>query len=221
MKSHALTCLFALCALWGCAQSNLYVGRWEGKVMGIPLVLNVKGDTALAATLSSPSQGAYDIPCADVAVGGAGLSLTVPAIGASYAGMASADGTKMRGFFTQGKTLPLTLTKTQAPAKAAGKAPSPHGTREVEIPSPAGHLAGTLTVPPSPRAALVMVTGSGPQNRDEELFGHRPFAVLADSLASAGVATLRCDDRGVGGSSAGGPTDTTMDYADDAMAMLQ
>lgn len=86
-------------------------------------------------------------------------------------------------------------------------------------------LAGTLTLPQgrAPRSgwpAMVLVTGSGSQNRDEELAGHRPFAVIADFMARHGVATLRCDDRGVGGSSGVFPDVGPGDLADDIIAQI-
>jgi fermentation-respiration switch protein FrsA (DUF1100 family) len=103
--------------------------------------------------------------------------------------------------------------------------PFPYEVREVVIPTRAGHeLGGTLFVPNEPvkagAPATVLTTGSGPQNRDEELMGHKPFLVLADWLARRGVATLRYDDRGVAASSGDFSTATTMDFADDAAAAL-
>ena len=88
-------------------------------------------------------------------------------------------------------------------------------------------LAGTLTLPdpgefgPGPYAAAVLVSGSGPQDRDEALFGHRPFAVLADALTTAGVAVLRCDDRGVGDSTGDHAAATTADFTADARAAVR
>src|SRR4029079_12019113 len=81
-------------------------------------------------------------------------------------------------------------------------------------------LAGTLTLPPGdgPFPAVLLLTGSGPENRDEEVFGHKPFLVIADHLTRAGIAVLRVDDRGVGGSTGNVATSTTADFADDALA---
>ncbi len=113
-----------------------------------------------------------------------------------------------------------------APRAQDPKAPFPYAEREVKITHPAGHvLAGTLLVPEGASAqkrvpAVVLVTGSGPQDRDEALMGHRPFAVLADALARAGIMVLRCDDRGVGSSTGSFATATTRDFATDAIAEL-
>ncbi len=104
--------------------------------------------------------------------------------------------------------------------------PVPYRKQDVRIAHPAGHeLAGTLFLPPGVGATarvpgVVLVSGSGPQDRDEALMGHRPFLVLADALARKGIAVLRCDDRGVGGSGGTYATATTRDFATDAEAEL-
>ena len=90
----------------------------------------------------------------------------------------------------------------------------------VEV-APGGHrLACTLTKPRGPGrfAAVVLITGSGPQNRDEALAGHRPFLVLANALTRRGISVLRCDDRGVGLSTGDFATATTFDFAEDTLA---
>ncbi len=104
--------------------------------------------------------------------------------------------------------------------------PFPYEEIEVEVPTPGGHvLAGTVLLPDSTPPsdgfpAVVLVTGSGPQNRDEEIMGHRPFRVLADRLARAGIASLRYDDRGIAGSTGEFASATSFDLADDAAASL-
>jgi hypothetical protein len=104
--------------------------------------------------------------------------------------------------------------------------PVPYRKQDVRIAHPAGHeLAGTLFLPPGASATarvpgVVLLTGSGPQDRDEALMGHRPFLVLADALARKGIAVLRCDDRGVAGSSGDYAAATTRDFATDAEAEL-
>ena len=103
------------------------------------------------------------------------------------------------------------------------KPPFPYTSEDVGFASGAVHLAGTLTIPAGdgPFPAAVLLTGSGAQNRDEEIFGHKPFLVLADHLSRRGVAVLRCDDRGVGGSTGSPRTATTGDFADDAVAAVR
>ncbi|MEM7629958.1 MAG: alpha/beta fold hydrolase [Planctomycetota bacterium] len=108
------------------------------------------------------------------------------------------------------------------------EAPFAYGEREVAIgvTDDSGDeitLAGTLTLPEGegPFAAVVLLTGSGPQDRDEEIFGHRPFKLIADRLTRAGIAVLRCDDRGVGGSTGTFTEATTTDFARDALAKVE
>ena len=142
------------------------------------------------------------------------------------------DGDSWRGRFMQGPlALDIAFTRAADAAVLASRRPQdpvpplPYEEIEVEIPTPGGHvLAGTIALPPeaatAPVPAVVLVTGSGPQNRDEELMGHRPFRVLADRLARAGIASLRYDDRGIAGSTGEFATATTLDLADDAAAAL-
>jgi uncharacterized protein len=116
----------------------------------------------------------------------------------------------------------MTLGLAAAPL---AQAPSvgPYQDEEVTFTNGDVTLAGTLTVPTSgnARAAVILLTGSGAQNRDEELFGFRPFRVIADHLGKAGVAVLRYDDRGVGGSTGTIPASTTHDFAHDAIAGIR
>jgi len=143
----------------------------------------------------------------------------------------SADMKVLEGTFTQGAFRgPIRFELADAANAGVARRPqdpapnAPYASIEVRIAHPAGHtLAGTLTIPSDARLArgekfpaAVLVSGSGPQNRDEELMGHRPFAVIADSLARAGVAVLRYDDRGVGASTGDFAAATTVDFASDA-----
>jgi pimeloyl-ACP methyl ester carboxylesterase len=136
------------------------------------------------------------------------------------------------GTFTQGPTeLPVTFSPAEGPAVVADfrpqepKPPFPYEVIEVVMPSPRGHeLHGTLTIPRETGArgvpGVVLVSGSGPQDRDETVLGHRPFLVLADRLTSAGIACLRFDDRGVGASTGDFASAITHDFADDAATAL-
>ncbi|MHC5004898.1 MAG: alpha/beta hydrolase family protein, partial [Planctomycetota bacterium] len=107
------------------------------------------------------------------------------------------------------------------------KPPYPYGVEAVTIDHPDGHrLAGTLTIPdpaahgPGPHPAAVLVSGSGPQDRDETVFGHKPFLVIADALTRAGVAVLRYDDRGTAESTGDFTAATSEDFASDAAAAV-
>ncbi len=115
------------------------------------------------------------------------------------------------------------LAPAAAPAPARPQEPRlpyPYVVREVGYQSGTIHLAGSLTLPagPGPFVAAVLISGSGAQNRDEEMFGHRPFLILADRLTRAGIAVLRVDDRGVGGSTGVNDQATDEDFAGDALA---
>ena len=130
-----------------------------------------------------------------------------------------------------GRTFPVTAARVAAGSgdgatkrPQAPKPPFPYTAREVKVENLEAKvtLAGTLTVPktPGPHPAAVLLTGSGPQDRDETLFGHKPFLVLADHLSRNGVAVLRLDDRGFGQSTGDLATATTADFASDARAAL-
>ncbi len=143
------------------------------------------------------------------------------------------EGDSLLGRFQQG---PLTLdvefqraigSKVLASRRPQDPMPPfPYREIEVEVPAPAGHvLAGTLLVPegeagPAGFPAVLLISGSGQQNRDQELFGHRPFRLLADRLARVGIASLRFDDRGMAGSTGDFALATTLDLASDAAAVF-
>lgn len=207
-----------------------FVGAWQGALQAGPnvlrLSLTVARDSAgrLTGELVSVDQGGAKVP-ATFAVRGDTLGVTMPSVGADYAAVISGD--TLAGIFRQGGgALPLQMTRGTAPATPAPpvrpqqpKPPLPYRTSEVRFESAPGvRLAGTLTLPngPGPFPAAVLVSGSGPQDRDETLLGHRPFLVLADHLARRGIATLRYDDRGVGESGGDFARSTTADFADDA-----
>ena len=157
------------------------------------------------------------------------LTLALPKINGSYEGRL--DGDRLVGTFKQnGVTLPLELEKTANPPVITArpqepKRPLPYDELQVSVASSAAGvtLACTLTEPrgKGPFGAVVLVTGSGPQNRDEALMGHRPFLVLSDAITRKGVAVLRCDDRGVAKSTGMFAKATTFDFADDTLAEVK
>lgn len=197
----ALIGLFGLAAV---AQSPM-IGSWRGALqtpMGkLQLVLHLKhNQDRWTATLDSPTQGAYGIPVDALSVRGDSLSLGVSPLGLKYEAVRSGD--ELLGQFAQGGFSTQLQFAREVKAPAPVVASLPYIERELTI---GGHpqgisLVGTLTLPKQRVGRLpivVLITGSGPQNRDEELFGHKPFAVLADALARAGYAVFRYDDRGV------------------------
>ncbi len=134
-----------------------------------------------------------------------------------------AKGDEIAGRFTQGGAAGEFHIRRQALGvlvAPAASAPPPYREEEVTFTSPDGTFAGTLTIPPGSGShpAVLLITGSGPQNRDEELFGFKPFRLIADHLTRNGIVVLRCDDRGVGGTTAKRDGVTTADFADDALA---
>ena len=205
------------------------IGYWKGEVMSLPIVFHVvEREGELSATLDSPMQGAKDIPCESIELKGDSVVIRMPLLQASFKGVFETGENSIRGIFTQGVSVPMLLTRTTEEASKLyrpqePKPPFVYNSREVTFSHDGITLAGTLTTPMwgYRYPAVVLVTGSGAQNRDEEILGHKPFAVIADYLTRAGFAVLRYDDRGVGGSKKGNPDDTTLDYATDAIAAIK
>lgn len=234
MKAKHLTlaiCLFL--PLLSTAQKSP-AGDWEAslKIQGIelPLVVHLKqkGD-AWEGSFDSPKQKAYNISLTSVSLRADTVEFTHKQAGIRFLGLFQAD--SIPGNFSQGgKTMPMTLRRQLgAPTKVAEtirpqqpKPPFNYSIREVKIKNKAANLtlAGTLTVPAGkgPFPAVVLISGSGPQDRNSEVFDHQPFAVLAHHLTQAGIAVLRYDDRGVGKSTGDFNAATSEDFAGDALA---
>ena len=205
-------------------------GSWSGAAsvqgMKLPLILNIaKGGEEYKATMDSPHQGAKGIPVSSIEFNNPVLTVSIDVIGFKYTGRL--DGDSISGSFTQsGVSFPLNLGRQIAEVVVNRPQnplpPFPYNEKEVVFENKeAGiKLAGTFTYPLSGSQfpAVVLVTGSGPQNRDEEILGHKPFLVLADYLTRQGIAVLRYDDRGVGKSEGDFKTATTADFASDALA---
>lgn len=205
------------------------IGYWKGDVMSLPIVFHIsEKEGKLLATLDSPMQGAKYIPCESIELKGDSVVIRMPLLHASFKGVFETGENSIRGIFTQGVSVPMLLTRTTEEASKLyrpqePKPPFVYNSREVTFSHDGITLAGTLTTPMwgNRYPAVVLVSGSGAQNRDEEIMGHKPFAVIADYLTRAGFAVLRYDDRGVGGSTKGRPDDTTLDYATDAIAAIE
>jgi len=205
-------------------------GDWEGALTlaqtTLRLVLHVKtGAYGTVALLDSPDQLALGMPITSIGRDGDKVTFAYTQIHATFAGVMSSDGQSIAGQFIQGKPLPLTLTKRMGPVVARRPQiparPYPYREEEVAFDSAPGvRLAGTLTLPPGPGPfpAAVLITGSGAQDRDESILGHKPFLVLADDLTRRGIAVLRYDDRGFAKSTGDFAKATTADFAVDAGA---
>ncbi|MBG71971.1 MAG: alpha/beta hydrolase, partial [Gammaproteobacteria bacterium] len=206
------------------------VGVWEGTLsqVNLRIVVHVEnGDDGLLVRFDSPDQNAYGIPADTVSFDGEQLSFNVDSINAGYVGTLSRDGLLVRGRWSQSADLELNLgrvDKDSARARAQNpKPPFPYDIEDVSFDggAPDVTLAGTLTLPKTgDYPVVVLVTGSGAQDRDETIVGHKPFWVLADYLTRHGVGVLRYDDRGFAQSTGNISTATTADFADDALAAI-
>lgn len=211
--------LMAVAAVTLKAQTGAWTGKLKVSGVELALIFNIGEESA---TLDVPDQGAKDIPVEVSRDAVGGIMLNVPAINASFKGLWA--GKVIAGTFTQhGMSFPMTLTPgapvVRRPQTPVG--PFPYATEEVSFTNGDAVLKGTLTLPDNcdrKTPVLIMVTGSGLQNRDEEMFSHKPFAVIADAFARAGIATLRYDDRGFGESTGDVVLCTTEDLKNDALA---
>lgn len=225
------------------AQDDRWVGDWQGELDAgpqgkLPIIFHITaGESGLSATMDSPAQGAFAIPMDGVTISGDSVAITLNAAQARYDGVMQEDGT-ISGTWSQGPAeLTLDLAKSEGGEGASApsvpdaasrpqtpKEPLPYATEDLVFPHGSGdfELAGTLSFPEGegPFPAAVLVSGSGPQDRDETLLGHKPFAVLADHLTRAGIAVLRYDDRGVARSGGVFATATSVDLSTDAEAAV-
>jgi pimeloyl-ACP methyl ester carboxylesterase len=225
MKKLILVLIFCLATIATKAQGGDVKGAWTGKlnVYGTELTLVFHLDS-VNCTLDSPDQGIKGVP-AKLEHTATGIKVTVASINASYEGVNM--GESIMGTFKQhGQSFPLTLkpgtVKRNRPQTPVG--PYPYQTQEVSFSNGSAVLKGTLVLPENHTQntpVLLMVTGSGLQNRDEEIFEHKPFAVIADELARQGIATLRYDDRGFGESTGDLVNVTTEDLKNDALAGVE
>lgn len=211
-------------------------GIWQGtlKISSVELrivfKISLTPEGNLTATLDSPDQGAKDIPVSEVTFENGDVKIEIKSIFGVYTGKLSADHATITGEWKQGgMSLPLELKRTETEPEVnrpqEPKKPYPYQEEEVvfENVSAGIKLAGTLTVPSSgaPFPAVILITGSGPQDRNETVFGHQPFWVLADYLTRRGIAVLRFDDRGAGKSTGDFSKATSEDFAADVLAGVE
>ncbi len=210
-------------------------GAWTGELQipgapSLPLIFHLEADEqdGLSATMDSPSQGVRGIAVESVRFEAGRLVLELAALGARYEGALDADDRFTGSWYQGGMELPLKLERTEE-GVASGRPqdptpPFPYLEEEIRYPNESAgiELAGTLTLPEGagPFPAVALITGSGAQDRDQALVGHRPFLVLADHLTRAGIAVLRSDDRGVGESGGDFSSSTSRDFAGDAAAAV-
>ena len=212
-----------------CAQPGGIAGTWLGTLnagaakLRLAFHISPNSQGGFTSTFDSLDQNANGIPVEETTFSDSKLHLNMPRMRAQYDG--TLNGNEITGTFTQGGMgLPLTLKrvdKIEGPNRPQEpKGPFPYDAEDVSYENKGIHLAGTLTMPrgTGPFPAALMITGSGPQDRDEFLFGHKPFWVIADFLTRRGIAVLRLDDRGVGKSTGTSTQATLDDMADDVLA---
>lgn len=233
-----LLLFFAALLLQHAASSQMpFNGKWVGSLNNVNsfrMVFNISGDNnSLKATLDVPTQNAKDVPCKTIRVTKEdSVFITMPDINGSYAGKLT-DVNKISGYWTQnGMSLVLNLARTEGKVELnRPQTPMPpfsYYSDDVVFynDTKSMYYGATITYPKdeAKHPALILISGSGPQNRDEELFDHRPFAVVADYLTKKGYVVLRVDDRGVGKTGGDRTNATSADYAkdvNDAIAYLK
>ena len=216
------------------AAGSALVGDWGGSLVqnGVPvlrLVVKIRAAPCgqINATMDSPDQGATDLPVTGLQATADSLHLQMTYIGGAYAAAVDMAHTKLTGKWTQAgmvSQLDLSRGDSVAARRRPQEPQKPYPYREEEVSyestAPGVKIAGTLTLPPGPGPfpAVLLLSGSGAQDRDEALMGHKPFLIIADHLTRKGIAVLRVDDRGVGGSTGRLFEADLQDNATDALA---
>lgn len=240
-REAVLRTVCALPAFWllvgGAVAAQLTESKWlgslaipDGRQFRIGIEVFQKADGSTGAAMCSPDQGSFGIPIDRVVVAGDSVTFTVAAIRGSVAGRFGPEGNSIQATWHQPKVaLPIALDRVEALPQPEARPqepvrPYPYRTEEVVFPGGGDGvwLAGTLSIPKGtgPFPAAVLIHGSGPHDRDEELAGHRIFVVLADHLTRRGIEVLRYDKRGIMRSTGDFSTATTQDFAADAAAAM-
>ena len=224
--------LFLTISFFSCVSvfSQNITGTWNGTldvgIIKLRIVFHIEEkDGTYSSTMDSPDQGAKGIRSATTVLKNKKMTVTIPQLLAVYEGKVKKN--SIEGTFTQmGKAIPLKLTRGNVENNRPQdpKPPFPYNLENVYFDNEKASitLAGTFTYPQTVDKcpAAVLITGSGPQNRDEEVFNHRPFAVLADYLTRNGIAVLRYDDRGTDQSKGIYNTASIQDFSTDALAAV-
>ena len=202
-------------------------GKWAGSVVlpagELPFSVTFETtDGVLSATMDIPVQGALGLPLAAVSFADDRVHFELEASIGLAVWDGALEGDRIEGEFTQGAASgTFSVVRAEEDAEAGESAePVPYRAEEISFENGEIHLEGTLTLPvgAGPFPAVLLITGSGPQDRDEVVFGFPVFKVLSDHLTRQGIAVLRYDDRGVGGSTGSVSGSTTSDFAGDALA---
>ena len=229
-RALLLPILFFTCAAQ--AQPPL-AGSWTGSVAGVKLIFHFSTDPSgkVEGTFDSPQQGAMGLPIQDIAIQKDSVICLIRTPVARYAAARINDSTLSGAWYQSGASFPLMIRRmSNAEARANAALPRPQTPHppypyhsdsvEYDNADKTVHLAATLTYPDKggPFPAAILITGSGVQDRDETLFGHKPFAVIADYLTRRGYAVLRVDDRTAGLSTGDLANATSADFAGDVIA---
>lgn len=215
-------------------SDHMMTGDWNGSLDAMGTILRIvlhveESEGKFSSTMDSPDQSAYGIKIDETTVEENTMTISSKAISMTWTGTYDAESNTMNGEFKQGgRTMPLILGREEIEKKELIRPQEPksfdYKQEEVQFTNENGghRLAGTLTIPKSGNfeKIAVLVTGSGPQDRNEELIGHKPFLVISDYLTRNGVAVLRYDDRGVAESEGDFQSATSDDFATDAEAAL-
>ena len=231
MKTISILIITLLISITATAQD--IIGKWNGvlKVQGtqLRLVFNVtKSENGLTSTMDSPDQGANGIPVTKTTFENSKIKFEVANARIEYDGELNGD--EITGTFKQGgQVFPMNLSRKAIEKEVVKRPQEPskpysYYSEDVTFQNPKANisLAGTLTLPEKEGVfpVVILISGSGPQNRDEELVGHKPFLVISDYLTKNGIAVLRYDDRGVGQSKGDFKTATTTDFATDVESAI-
>lgn len=212
-----------------CQLPEDFTGHWEGaiEIPGSPLVclIDLKRESEVwTGTIDIPAQSARGLILGGITVNGNEIVFAIAGVPGDPTFTGVLREGKITGEFTQSGlkfSFSFGREKAEGPERPQEpQPPFPYIEEEVTCTNEDITLAGTLTLPKEggPFPAVLLISGSGAQNRDSELFGHKPFLLIADFLTRAGIAVLRVDDRGVGGSSAGSIGATSADFVEDVLA---
>ncbi|MCX7874754.1 MAG: alpha/beta fold hydrolase [Melioribacteraceae bacterium] len=237
MKKFFLALLLIItCNIYSQNENINYESLWEGKLkignseLNLALKIYKTENEKINAHLDSPDQGQKNISVTTINIKNDSLLFEIKNLNAKFEGKFTQDKKVIEGTFSQsGYNFPLTFFKvdklTEVKRPQLPSPPFPYKEEEIFFENKDANiiLAGTLTIPKEGNnfPSVVLVSGSGPQDRDETLMGHKPFLVIADYLARNGIAVLRFDDRGVGKSKGNFSSATTFDFASDVLSAIE
>ena len=231
VKTLSIICLLALISCLLRAQN--ITGSWQGTLAAgaqkLKIVFHIKTDSghSYKSSFDSPDQGATGIPCSETRVNGDSVEMQIKMINGGYRGKWDGKNSISGYYFQNGMHFPVNLIRGSDSVivrirPQTPKPPFPYNSEVLGYDDPLSgiHYSGTLTYPKSgaPFPAAMLITGSGQQDRDESIAGHKPFAVIADYLSRRGYAVLRVDDRGIGSSTGDLSKATSLDFAKDVEA---